>query len=120
MQGGLIPSRHMTSNRRHVPTRYIRNIFLFHIEIEGKGGWIIGRGGGGAKGMLKFDAFSVFTGYVFGCKHSLQLKNSSKLRLNKQISRNLHKYNTYSTLRRPDVRCFHNVNLARLVTSLTL
>ena len=32
-------------------------IFLFHIEIEGKGGWIIwlgggGRGGGGAKGML--------------------------------------------------------------------
>ena len=25
--------------------------FLFHIEIEGKGGWIIG-GGGGAKGML--------------------------------------------------------------------
>ena len=24
--------------------------FLFHIEIEGKGGWIIG--GGGAKGML--------------------------------------------------------------------
>ena len=28
--------------------------FLFHIEIEGKGGWIIGGGGGegGAKGML--------------------------------------------------------------------
>ena len=24
--------------------------FLFHIETEGKGGWIIG-GGGGAKGM---------------------------------------------------------------------
>ena len=32
------------------------NFFLFHIEIEGKGGWIIGGGGGeggaGAKGML--------------------------------------------------------------------
>ena len=28
--------------------------FLFHIEIQGKGGWIIGGGGGegGAKGML--------------------------------------------------------------------
>ena len=26
--------------------------FLFHIEIEGKCGWIIGGGGGGAKGML--------------------------------------------------------------------
>ena len=27
--------------------------FPFHIEIEGKGGWIIGGGGGGgAKGML--------------------------------------------------------------------
>ena len=37
---------------------------------------------------VKFDAFSVFTGYVLGCKHSLQLKNISKLRLNKQISRN--------------------------------
>ena len=31
-------------------TQYICDIFLFHIEIEGKGGWIIGRGG--AKGML--------------------------------------------------------------------
>ena len=40
---------------------------------------------------VKFDAFSVFTGYVFGCKHSLQLKYSSKLRLNKLISRNLHR-----------------------------
>ena len=27
------------------------DFFLFHIEIEGKDGWIIGRGGG-AKGML--------------------------------------------------------------------
>ena len=27
------------------------DFFRFHIEIEGKGGWIIG-GGGGAKGML--------------------------------------------------------------------
>ena len=31
-------------------TWYICDFFLFHIEIEGKGGWIIG--GGGAKGML--------------------------------------------------------------------
>ena len=30
-------------------TWYICDFFLFHIEIEGKGGWIIG---GGAKGML--------------------------------------------------------------------
>ena len=29
----------------------ICDFFLFHIEIEGKGGWIIG-GGGGAKGPL--------------------------------------------------------------------
>ena len=58
------------------------------------------------------DAFSVFTGYVVAT--CLQLKNSSKLRLNKQISRYLHRYNTYSRLRRPDVTCFHNVNLARL------
>ena len=65
---------------------------------------------------VKFDAVSVFTGYGFGCKHSLQLENSSKLRLNKQNSRNLHRYNAYSRLRRPDVTCFHNVNLARLVT----
>ena len=36
-------------------TWYIRDFFLFHIEIEGKGGWIIwggGGGGGGAKCML--------------------------------------------------------------------
>ena len=26
--------------------------FLFHIEIEGKGGWIIGGGGGGGKGYV--------------------------------------------------------------------
>ena len=90
-QGGQIPSRHMTSFRRHVPTRflinqcqiitfiilkfdiensrielrgivlpvpsnqikvtfiiilpfnlvpYICDFFLFHIEIEGKGGWM--------------------------------------------------------------------------------
>ena len=32
-------------------TWYICDFFLFHIEIEGKGGWIIW-GGGGAKGML--------------------------------------------------------------------
>ena len=33
---------------------YICDFFLFHIEIEGKGGWIIlgGGGGGGAKGIL--------------------------------------------------------------------
>ena len=28
-------------------TWYICDFFLFHIEIEGKGGWIIWRGGGG-------------------------------------------------------------------------
>ena len=28
----------------------VKTCFLFHIEMEGKGGWIIG--GGGAKGML--------------------------------------------------------------------
>ena len=34
-------------------TWYIRDFFLFHIEIEGKGGWIIFfGGGGGAKGMF--------------------------------------------------------------------
>ena len=34
-------------------TWYICDFFLFHIETEGKGGWIIwGGGGGGAKGML--------------------------------------------------------------------
>ena len=32
--------------------KYICDFFLFHIEIEGKGGWFIGGGGGGAKGML--------------------------------------------------------------------
>ena len=31
-------------------TWYICDFFLFHIEIEGKGGWIIG--GGGAKGYV--------------------------------------------------------------------
>ena len=31
-------------------TWYIHEFFLFHIEIEGKGGWIIWWGG--AKGML--------------------------------------------------------------------
>ena len=30
---------------------YICDFFLFHIEIEGKGGWIIG-GGGGGKGYV--------------------------------------------------------------------
>ena len=33
-------------------TWYICDFFLFHIEIERKGGWIIWGGGGGAKGML--------------------------------------------------------------------
>ena len=37
-------------------TWYICDFFLFHIEIEGKGGWIIwgggGGGGGGAKGYV--------------------------------------------------------------------
>ena len=32
-------------------TWYICDFFLFHIEIEGKGGWIIG-GGGGGKGYV--------------------------------------------------------------------
>ena len=30
-------------------TWYICDFFLFHIEIEGKGGWIIGGGGGGGE-----------------------------------------------------------------------
>ena len=30
-------------------TWYICDFFLFHIEIEGKGGWIIWGGGGGGK-----------------------------------------------------------------------
>ena len=33
-------------------TWYICDFFLFHIEIEGKGGWIIGLGGGGGKGYV--------------------------------------------------------------------
>ena len=33
-------------------TWYICDFFLFHIEIEGKGGWIIGEGGGGGKGYV--------------------------------------------------------------------
>ena len=37
-------------------TWYICDFFLFHIEIEGKGGWIIwgggGGGGGGGKGYV--------------------------------------------------------------------
>ena len=35
-------------------TWYIRDFLLFHIEIEGKGGWIIwgGGGGGGGKGYV--------------------------------------------------------------------
>ena len=43
----------------------------------------------------------------------------SRFASNKQISRDLHRQNAYRRLRRPDVTCFHNVNLARLVTSLT-
>ena len=44
------------SNKLHLlsfypSTLYTRDFFLFHIKIEGKGGWII-EGGGGAKGML--------------------------------------------------------------------
>ena len=33
-------------------TWYICDFFLFHIEIEGKGGWIIWGGGGGVKGYV--------------------------------------------------------------------
>ena len=33
-------------------TWYICDFFLFHIEIEGKGGWIIWGGGGGGKGYV--------------------------------------------------------------------
>ena len=33
-------------------TWYICDFFLFHIEIERKGGWIVGGGGGGAKGYV--------------------------------------------------------------------
>ena len=60
-----------------------------------------------------------FTGYVIGCKHSLQLKNSSKLRLKKQISRNLLRKNADGRLRRPGVTCYNNVKMMHFVTSLT-
>ena len=43
-------------------TWYICDFFLFHIEIEGKGGWIIGGGGGrggGAKGRLRTNYSSL-------------------------------------------------------------
>ena len=33
-------------------TWYICDFFLFHIENEGKGGWIIGGGEGGGKGYV--------------------------------------------------------------------
>ena len=65
-----------------------------------------------------FDASSVFTGYDIGCTHSLQLKNSLKLLLNKQISRNLLKKECLQELRWPDVTCFHNFKPALLVMSL--
>ena len=67
---------------------------------------------------VKFDAYSVFIGYAIGCKHSLQLKNSSKLLLKKQISRNLLRKNAYGRPRRPDVTCFNNIKLALFIMSL--
>ena len=33
--------------------------FLFHIEIEGKCGWIIGEGGGGGIGPIAFPGFAL-------------------------------------------------------------
>ena len=33
-------------------TWYLCDVFLLNIEIEGKGGWIIGAGGGGGKGYV--------------------------------------------------------------------
>ena len=47
------------------------NFFLFHIEIEGKCGWIIGvggggGGGGGAKGMLAHPPSQIIGGAGLG------------------------------------------------------
>ena len=36
----------------YLSTWYICDFFLFHIEIEGKGGCIMGGGGGGGKGYV--------------------------------------------------------------------
>ena len=67
----------------------------------------------------KVHASSIFTGFVIGWKHSLQLRNNLILHLNKHISRNLLRKNAYRKIRRPGVACIHKINLALLVTSLT-
>ena len=65
--------------------------------------------------FASFDASSMITGYDIGCKHSLQLKNSCKLRLNiLEICLDV----LYRRLWRPDIACIHNVKLALLVTLL--
>ena len=65
----------------------------------------------------RFASDLMLSAYLLGM--FLVAKIARNYGLTKQISRNLHRYNAYSRLRRPDVTCFHNVNLARLVTSLT-
>ena len=61
-----------------------------------------------------FPSCFVLTGYI-GWKQSLQLKISSKLGLNKQISGNLLRKNAYRRLSWPDIMCFHTDRLALLV-----
>ena len=47
-----VPSNQIKVTLFYPSTWYICDFFLFHIEIEGKCGWIIGGGGGGGKGYV--------------------------------------------------------------------
>ena len=56
LRGIVLPVRLQIKIKLHLllfypSTWYICDFFLFHIETEGKGGWIIG-GGGGGKGYV--------------------------------------------------------------------
>ena len=70
----------------------------------------------------RFASNLMLPAYLLGMLmiNGLQLKNSSKVHLNKQITRNLLRKNDYKKLRRPGVTCFYSVNLGRLVMSFTL
>ena len=59
-------------------TSYICGFFLFHIEIEGKYGWIIG-GGGGAKGMLTPLQFSRSDNFLHTCLGATQQAHDVKM-----------------------------------------